>query len=65
MAITYRLCHRFDLPPPPDPLSLDPADPRCGLLHPETPVSQVYNQIQMLFLVYLLIVLPYRTGRKR
>jgi hypothetical protein len=35
------------------------------LLHPETPVSQVYNQIQMLFLVYLLIVLPYRTGRKR
>eukprot|EP01052_Picozoa_sp_SAG31_P003895 SAG31_NODE_154_length_22184_cov_25.917142_17_plen_256_part_00 len=32
----------------------------CGLLHPESTNNQLFNQVQMVSLVYLLIVLPYR-----
>ena len=30
------------------------------MLHPESTNNQIFNQSQMLFLVYLLITLPYR-----
>ena len=32
----------------------------CGLLHPETSISMVYDSWQMICLIYLLLVLPWR-----
>lgn len=34
----------------------------CGILHPETSVSIVYNQLQILCLLYMLAFLPVRTA---
>lgn len=34
----------------------------CGVLHPETNVSIFYNQVHILFLLYMLAFLPVRTA---
>ena len=34
----------------------------CGLLHPETTASVLYNQTFIFFLCYLLVVMPVRTA---
>ena len=34
----------------------------CGILHPETGISIFYNQMHILFLLYMLAFLPVRTA---
>lgn len=34
----------------------------CGILHPETGTSIVYNQMHIIFLMYMMAVLPVRTA---